>query len=622
MCGIVGFIDFNKKLSVDQLNKFIQSLSHRGPDDNGDFFLKIPKCNIAIGHTRLTILDPSIKGKQPMTYKDIVISFNGEIYNFMSIRDDLEKKGYVFETKTDTEVLLKAYDCWGLKFINKVNGMFAISLFDKPQRKLYLLRDRLGVKPLYWSFSDDNFIFSSEIKVFKNDSSKKVKISNTGIYNYFKYGYIPEPHSILEGVQKLKAGYFLELDIDKKNISLEKYWDVEFTKDNFEKNFNEEDVIKKLDKMINESVKLRMVSDFPVGIFLSGGYDSSLIASYMCNLSNKNIESFTIGFENELVDESMHAKKISNFLKTNHHEFILKNEDILDILWNYKELYDEPIGDPAILPTAFLSRQTKKKVKVVQSADGGDELFSGYDKYRKILNRNEKSKYIPVFIKKTLIEFYFKRQNSIRNKNLLNIYKYCKHRDLISWFIDDSLAHDNLQLERLLINPKITKTNFQLNLKNKNDLNQMLYLDVKTFLVDGIMHKVDRASMYSGLEAREPLLDYKLVEYALSLPEHLKMKGGELKYLLKTLAHSKIPKELIERPKQGFNIPIVEFTLIIFKEHKNTLLNKATISEQNIFNYNEIENLKNEIENHKYNRIRTVWLLIIFQIWYYNFFED
>ena len=620
MCGVVGFVDFNKKLKVEDLDLLIDGLSHRGPDDNGNFFINTQTSNIGIGHTRLTILDPSKRGKQPMIFEDLIISFNGEIYNYEEIRDLLIKEGYQFETKTDTEVLLKAYHFWGLKFVDKINGMYAISILDRGKKKLYLVRDRLGVKPIYWSFENKNFVFSSEIKIFKKSFLGKYKISHEGIYNYFQYGYIPEPYSILEGVQKLKAGHFLEFDFDMKELSTKNYWDCSPQKNDYDKKYIEHEVIKELDHLIYDSVKLRMVSDFPVGIFLSGGYDSSLVASYMCNISDKQVESFTIGFENKLVDESHHAKKIANFLNTKHHEYVIKNSDIFNILNNYINLYDEPIGDPAILPTAFLSKETKKKVKVVQSADGGDELFAGYDKYRKIINRNKKSKFIPKILKRIFKDIKLKQDSLCEKKNFHKIFRYCKNENLVDWFIDDSAVHDDFELRNLLKFPKLSQTNFKSYIEDKDDLNQMLYLDIKTFLVDGIMHKVDRASMYSGLEAREPLLDYRLVEFALKIPESLKLKNGELKYLLKTLAHSKLPKSLLERPKQGFNIPIVDFTLLIFKKHKDTFLNETQINAQNIFNCEEIKKLKEEIENKNYKRIGTVWLLVMFQIWYYGFF--
>ena len=406
----------------------------------------------------------------------------------------------------------------------------------------------------------------------------------------------------------------------KKNLLSKIIGIVNQKKNNYDKEYSEHDLIEKLDHLINNSVKLRMVSDFPVGIFLSGGYDSSLVASYMCKLSGKQVESFTIGFENKTVDESHYARKIANFLNTKHHEYIIQNSDILDVLINYNNLYDEPIGDPAILPTAFLSKETKNKVKVVQSADGGDELFAGYDKYRKIINRNKKSKIIPKIFKKIIKENEFKKSALFEKKYFQKIYRYCKNENLVDWFIDDSTVHNYFELRNLLKYPKLSQTNFQINVENKDDLNQILYLDIKTFLVDGIMHKVDRSTMYSGLEAREPLLDYKLLEFALEIPQSLKIKNGELKYLLKKLAHNKLPKSLLDRPKQGFNIPIVDFTLIIFKKHKDTFLSEDQINTQNIFNYEEIKKLKKEIENKNYNRIGTVWLLVMFQIWYYRFF--
>lgn len=614
MCGVVGFADYKKQASLNLLNKLVNKLSHRGPDDYGSYFDESKLSYIGLGHSRLSILDPTQKGKQPMIFKEIVISYNGEIYNFLELKNELKKIGYEFETRTDTEVLLKAYHCWGIEFIHKLNGMFVISLLDKKKEKFYLIRDRLGIKPIYWFFDDETFIFSSELKVFKSIAFIKKKISMDGLSCYFRYGYIPEPYSILEGVKKLAAGSFLEFSIIKKNFTINKYWDLNNKKFGMD-NSSEENVLNKLDSLIRDSVKLRMISDFPVGIFLSGGYDSSLVASYMTELSNKPVESFTIGFKNKLFDESVHAQKISNFLKTNHHEFIIDNEDVLDIFKEYKNLYDEPFGDPSFLPTAFLSKKTKSIVKVVQSADGGDELFIGYDKYRKILKRYKKSKLIPSFLKKFL--------KIILNEDLLTNKKnssYINNENLNDWLIDESKVNTNDQLNKLLINPRFSKTNFYNYSLFNDDLNEMLYLDVKTFLLDDILWKVDRATMYSGLEARDPLLDFRLVEYALNIPAKTKLKNNQLKYLLKQLAHKKIPKKLLDRPKQGFNLPIVDLALTFYREYKDVLLKESTIMEQNLFNVNEIQKLKYEIDNKKYKNIGNLWLLLIFQIWYYDFY--
>ena len=614
MCGVVGFIDYKKKTSSNFLNDLVNKLSHRGPDDQGSYYEKTEIGDIGLGHARLSILDPTKKGKQPMDFEDIVISYNGEIYNFEDLKNDLKKEGYEFETRTDTEVLLKSYHFWGIEFIHKLNGMFVICLLDKKKEKLYLIRDRLGIKPIYWFFNNETFLFSSELKVFKFIPNFEKKISANGLSCFFRYGYIPEPHSILEGVKKLPAGSFIEFSLKKKIFKLTKYWNLNDKKFDLD-NSQEKDILNKLDFLVRDSVKLRMVSDFPVGIFLSGGYDSSLVASYMTELSSNPIESFTIGFKDEIFDESKHAKKISKFLKTNHHEFILDNNDILDVFKEFKDLYDEPFGDPSFLPTAFLSKKTKSIVKVVQSADGGDELFVGYDKYRKIIKRHKKSQLIPGFLKNFL--------KSVLNEDFLKKNKnrgYIYNKNLKDWLIEDSEVNNFIQIQKLLVNPILSETNFQNYLNGADNLNEMLYLDIKTFLLDDIMWKVDRATMYSGLEARDPLLDFRLVEYAFKIPTQIKFKNNKLKYLLKELAHKKIPKELLNRPKQGFNLPIVNLALTFYNEYKDVFLQDNLISEQNLFNLNEIKKLKDEINNKKYNNIGNLWLILIFQIWYYNFY--
>ena len=613
MCGIVGFVDFKKNLSTKNLDDLISSILHRGPDDKGRCFETYINYNLGIGHSRLSIIDPSKNGNQPMYHNDLVISYNGEVYNFLSIRKELIDKGYKFETNTDTEVVLKSFDFWGTKFVEKLNGIFAISIFDKKKQKIHLLRDRLGVKPLYWHFNDDLFLFGSELKIFKNISNIKNKISESGLKSFFKYGYIPEPYSILENVYKLEAGSISEFCLKSKKMKIEKYWDINFENRNID-SYNEKDILKKLDNLISDSVKLRMISDFPVGIFLSGGVDSSLITSYMCSLSKEPINSFTIGFKNKLYDESDYARKISKLLKTNHHEYILDDDSIYDILINYQNLYDEPFGDISLLPMAFLSKETKKIVKVVLSADGGDELFFGYDKYRKIVDIKKKSNLIPKFVKT-----FLKKNQNLFNMNMNKNFRYIKNQDFSDWLRYESELNDENEIKKLLKKKKDISTNFNLDFKNNDAINEMLFLDVKTFLLDDILWKVDRSSMLSGLEARDPLLDYKLVEYSLRLPGNLKFKNHSLKYLLKQLSYKKLPKELIDRPKKGFDLSILDLTLKLLNNIGHILLDKTIINDQDLFKFEEIMYIKNEIENKKYNRIGQMWLVLIFQIWYFRF---
>jgi len=613
MCGIVGFADFEKNSSIKVLDNLINSILHRGPDDNGKYFKDFNNYNLGIGHTRLSILDPSKNGKQPMYYDDLIISYNGEVYNFNSLKKELIKNGYSFLTNTDTEVVLKSYDFWGIKFVEKFNGIFAISIFDKKKQKIYLVRDRLGVKPIYWYFDGSFFLFGSELKIFKNTDKIGKKISNSGLNCFFKYGYIPEPYSILENVYKLEAGSIAEFSLDNKKISIKKYWNINFKSPNTDE-YNEKEVLKNLDDLISDSVKLRMTSDFPVGIFLSGGIDSSLIASYMSNLSSQPINSFTIGFEDKLFDESNYAKNISKFLKTNHHEYILKDDYIYDILINYDDLYDEPFGDISILPMAFLSKKTKQVVKVVLSADGGDELFFGYDKYRKIFKRKKKSDLIPKLIKNLVM----------KNQNFLSInksknFRYFKNQEFIDWLKFESELNDDDKISKLLKTKSLLTNNFNIDFQNKDSINEMLFLDIKTFLLDDILWKVDRSTMLSGLEARDPLLDYRLVEYSLKIPGQLKYKDYSLKYLLKQLAYKKLPRSLIDRPKKGFDLSVVHLTLKLLKNFGDILLNEKVIHNQNLFSFEEILNLRNEINNKNYQKISLVWLILIFQIWYFRF---
>ena len=610
MCGVVGFIDYTKELSDISLDKLITAILHRGPDGKGKYYKNFNELNIGIGHSRLSILDPTINGKQPMLFDDIVISFNDEIYNFRVLRELLIKNGYDFYTNTDTEVILKSYHLWGINFVNKLNGIFSICIYDKKKKKLYLIRDRIGVKPIYWFFNGLKFIFGSELKIFHSIKNIKKEICNFGLSLYFKYGYIPEPNSILKNISKLEAGSILEFNLEIKELKIKKYWTPKTVskKDEIK---DEREILKNLDQLILNSVELRMIADFPAGIFLSGGIDSSLIASYMSKISPNKINSFTIGFENKVFDEAIYAKKIAKHLGLNHHEFILKDDDVYNILINYEGLYDEPFGDISILPMALLSKKTKKYSKVVLSADGGDELFFGYEKYKKILRRKRKGDLIPKFIKR--LKFY-----NINNKNLKSYFKNNTYSD---WLIDESRICDEIVITKLLKKLSISETNFDLNSNLNDSINQMLLLDMKTFLLDDVLWKVDRATMYSGLEARDPLLDYNIVEYSLKISPEIKFKKNSLKYLLKKLAFQKIPESLLNRPKKGFDFSIVGITLKLLSEYGPKLLNEDLINFQNLFVYREVKNLENQIFKKNYKNIGIMWLLLNFQIWYSNYMK-
>ena len=374
MCGIIGFID--KKKSINTLNDMLNIQSYRGPDDRGLYFDE--KNGVHFGHNRLSIQDLSSYGHQPFVSDcgNYIIVFNGEVYNFKNIRVDLEELGYKFISNSDTEVILYSYKEWGIKCIDKFIGMFAFAILDKVEDKLVLIRDRAGVKPLYYYIYEDQFMFSSEIKSFHKHPKFKKEQNLEVLPYFFQFGYIPAPYTIFKNCFKLEAGHYLELKIDNLEFKITKYWDVNdfYLQEKFTKSENE--ILKDIEKILDDAIDLRMVSDVPVGVFLSGGYDSSLVASILAKKQGKKINTFTIGFDDEKYNEAKHAKTIAEYLGTNHTEYYMRNSDMLDLVEKLPFYYDEPFGDSSALPTMIVSKLARQSVTVALSSDGGDEAFN------------------------------------------------------------------------------------------------------------------------------------------------------------------------------------------------------------------------------------------------------
>ena len=379
MCGIVGFIDKNKNLEI--LSNMLEVQLHRGPDDSGVYFDE--KSGVNLGHNRLSVQDLSSKGRQPFISDcgNFVIVFNGEVYNFKDIRKELINLGYKFVSNTDTEVVLYSYKEWGIKCLQKFIGMFAFCILDKIDNKLTMVRDRAGVKPLYYYTDGKEFIFSSEIKSFHKHPKFKKEQNIDVLPYYFQFGYIPAPHTIFNNCFKLEPGHYLEVNIESLKSTIIKYWDVNdfYLKEKVKK--NENDILREIEELLENAIELRMISDVPVGVFLSGGYDSSLVASILCKKLKKKINTFTIGFDDEKYNEAAQARSIANYLDTNHKEYYMRENDVLDLVADLPYYYDEPFGDSSALPTMILSKLARESVTVALSADGGDETFVGYSKY-------------------------------------------------------------------------------------------------------------------------------------------------------------------------------------------------------------------------------------------------
>lgn len=636
MCRIVGFIDFNFNNSYsleETITLMRDTLVHGGPDDAGIFVDK--DFPVALGHRRLSILDLSPLGHQPMEFENLVITYNGEVYNFKEIKRELEKEGYKFISNSDTEVILKAFHRWGFSAVHKFRGMFALALWDKKDKKLILCRDRIGVKPLYYYYKDGLFMFASEIKAFHKHPKFEKKLNITGLSLYLKYGYIPAPYSIFENVRKLKPGHFLVLD-QKGNIEEFPYWKVEdyFLKGKEEKDKwlkrSEEELAQELEEILTESFKLRLVSDVPVGMFLSGGIDSSTVCALLSKEGIK-LKTFTIGFYEKEYNEAEYAKKVAEHLGTEHTELYCTSKEAFEIIPKLPEIYDEPFGDSSAIPTYLVSRLARSQVKVSLSADGGDEQFCGYTTYWLISERISKLSKIPFsgllsmvleFIHPdTALKLYnaFKpvlpkytnfRDKYIKLRNVLKAKGVIEQYDLaLSYFLEEDL-------KPLGIEPSEKKDLKDWALVDSLDpLASMMLLDLKTYLPDDILVKVDRATMSVALEGREPFLDHRIVEWTSQLPVEFKYKNGVSKYLLRKVLYKYIPKELVERPKQGFGVPIYEWFKKELRELYMEYLNVERIKKEGLFNHLEVKRLLEDFLSDRGVNHNKLWLLFVFEIW-------
>lgn len=550
MCSILGY--FNTKLSFPEVFKLNLSMKHRGINDSTvkEYIFKDKK--LYFGHNRLSIQDLATHANQPMENEKFAIVFNGEIYNHFEIRKDLKYQN--FKTSSDTETILYAFTESGIQeTISKFIGMFAIALFDKIENKLYLIRDRVGIKPLYYTFENGEFSFASELKGFSEHL--KSEVSNKSLIQFMTLGYIPKNNSYYKNIFKLEAGHYLTFD--GQNIDIKKYWDLPTQKIDI----SYQDAVVEAERLIRSSIKYRLLADVEVGSFLSGGVDSSLVSAIMQEETTKKIKTFSIGFEDRAYDESIYAKEVAKYINSEHYEYKFGINDVFNILDNFDNYYDEPFGDASSLPMMLLSQKTKEQVSVALSGDGGDEIFLGYDRYfltKKYFNILEQ---IPKFLR-DIISYVCKNSNNDKLQKLSYPIKKLTQENLYSllytsikpWelqnlfdkeFIRDSFGKMDLNLFDIL----------EYSFDGNDLIDSLSRLDFKKYLVDDILTKVDRATMAYTLEARVPILDHRVVEFAYSLPTNLKLQNGA-KSILKDILYTKVPKELIDRPKKGFSVPL------------------------------------------------------------------
>lgn len=631
MCGITGLIDYCKTSSAGILEEMTDTLFHRGPDGSGIEFIEDSKFQIGLGHRRLSIIDLSERGKQPMSYNSLFITFNGEIYNYRKIKSELVSLGHKFYSSSDTEMILHAYAEWKEDCLQKFIGMFAFVIFDKKLQTVFCARDRAGVKPFFYYWNDGLFLFGSELKSFHKHPDFKKEINLDSVGAFMQYGNVPTPFCIFQNCSKLKPAHYLVFDLENRSIITKAYWNVYDAYKKEKTNIPFEEARQKTESILASAFEYRMVADVPVGIFLSGGYDSACVTSLLQKDRTRKLKTFTIGVPDIGLNEAPYAKKVAEHLGTDHHEFYCTQKEAIELIDDLPSYYDEPFADSSAIPTTLVSKMARGEVKVALSADGGDEIFAGYNRYDFLLRYGDKLNKIPAFARK----FFAGLMNVVPARNipvLRNKYNFHNRYEKLKGILKEpspekimlslSQQYTDQQMEGVLkqsVN-KLNTSYINNELKNENysPLSYMMAIDYQTYLVDDILQKVDRATMASGLEGREPFLDHRIIEWAATLPDSYKYFNGEKKYILKEIVHQYIPKSMMERSKMGFAIPIAKWMKEDLRDRIESFTSDEIILQQGIFNLNYVIELKKGFFRGREEYDVKLWYLLMFQMWFHR----
>ena len=612
----------DERIEATEVHRMCQTIVHRGPDDEGIY----AKGSVGIGMRRLSIIDLS-GGHQPIHNEDetVWVVYNGEIYNFPEVRRELEQRGHKFYTNTDTEIIVHLYEEMGADCVKRLRGMFALALWDERRQKLLLARDRLGKKPLHYAFHQGRLLFGSEIKTILAIAPELAQVDHEGLLQYFYFGYIPDPLTAFERIHKLPPGHVLEYENGKS--STRQYWDI--PEYGTHPPMSEEECLEELERRLEEAVRIRLISDVPLGALLSGGVDSSIIVALMARVSSGPVKTFTIGFEAEQFNEADYARMVSEKFGTDHHELVL-SPNLEETLMFLSGMLEEPFGDSSMLPTYYVSRMARQQVTVALSGDGGDELFGGYDRYLVALERRKFDR-IPGWLGRLYRDRVHPHvPSSVYGKNLawnaslgecdryLDAVSYLpvlhRERNLFSSEFLESAGHlpDPLEAWRHIYDGAPAQ----------DPLSRLLYLDTKTYLTADILAKVDRMSMATSLEVRVPMLDNEFVEWAASLPVEWKFRHGTRKFILKKLAERiGIPPALLHRRKQGFQLPLVDWMRDSMKDQFLAVLTEPRTLQRGYFKPDAVRALIGEHTSGRRNRSGLLWRMLVLELWHRNFLE-
>ena len=635
MCGITGWVNLDTTKSNHDagaiLHGMCERILHRGPDSEGLW----TDDQAALGMRRLSIIDLRT-GDQPVFSEDksVVAMVNGELYNFREVRADLEKRGHKFRTKTDVEIVPHLYQIYGDDFVDHINGMFAISLWDTKKKKLILARDRFGEKPLYYGVFDNKLIYASEPKAMLAHPAVKAELDLNALRHYVSFDYVPAPMSIFKGISKLPAAHVLT--VENGEVKTRRYWSLSWKKPERAGALNGNSPKSKaneLRELLSDAVRMRLVSDVPLGILLSGGIDSSTIAALAVRHSSEQVKTFSIGFTEQSFNESQYARQVANHLGTDHYEEYLSAGTTSDLISEIGNWLDEPMSDPSLIPTFLLSRFVRRHVTVALGGDGGDELFAGYPMYyaHKVAARYAM---IPAFVRSGLIEpavralpvstknlsFDFKAKRFIRASKFDSV---ARHHSWFGSFSQDK--HDQLFSNDVLeqTTPDIYAVARELleTTDAEDEIEKMQFLDMNFYLAEDILTKVDRASMAVSLETRAPFLDPRVAEFSASLPMNYKLSGSKGKFILKKAMEGLLPEEILYRPKKGFGIPTAEWLKGRLNPLLREMLTPARLNDQGIFNADFVQQLIKEHETGAASHHKELWTLLVFQLWSDSFLD-
>ncbi len=622
MCGICGWLNFSAENRVDAelLTKMTRTLAHRGPDGEGIYC----KQNLGLGHRRLSIIDLEL-GKQPLANGDqsVWISFNGEIYNYLELMGELKQKGYVFQTNSDTEVLVHLYEEYQEEMFAQLRGMFAFAIWDSNRKKLVVARDRLGKKPLFYSHLEGNcFIFGSEIKAVTASGMCSQQLNCSALDNYLSYLYVPTPETIYKDIKKLPGGHYIV--VADGRVTVKQYWDIKYS-DHQAAVQSDQEYIEEFEEIFREAVKIRLRSDVPLGAFLSGGIDSSAVVGLMSELSDSRIETVSVGFREKEYNELEYAKEVARIFNCSYNEFMVEARpgqavELIDRLLGF---FDEPYADPSFIPTYFVAKAAREKVTVALSGDGGDESMAGYARHSIALleaKLRRYSRFVPSLLLKKMYDIL---PRGTKGKNILGNLAESpaeaaarKYSNLLftrelkeKVYCDEAMITDGAARFRQLYR-QAKATHF---------LDKSLYLDIKTYLADDILVKVDRMSMAVGLEVRAPLLDHKLLEFLATVPPHLKLRNGTTKYILKELLAKRVPENLLNRKKSGFRLPIEVWLKKELRFLIEDMLHDHRFKERGIFNVREVESMWSHFISGKQDYAHLFWQILILELWFRKF---